>query len=455
MKIITPEITDIFQKDELNNLINDFSNRFHICAYIIDKKGKVIIDKPFIPPYCNEILSDEQKAKKCFKDTKSRILNPELKISKCWAGYTKILVPIKFFDHVIGYWISCGIKKELSSSIVVNLSSMIESFVNNFLKSYEKWWLERELIVNIFNDLVSEKDYEVLLEKIVNATTKILNTDRTTLFIYDGEKLVSKIAEGIDQEISLKIGEGVAGRCALKREIITLNEVKSDTGIKILINDYEIKNLICAPIVYKKRLLGVIESFNKAGSFTSRDKNLISYLADAAAIALNNAQTFLALERLSITDPLTQLYNRAFFIRSLEKEIIRLNRYNGDLSILFIDVDDFKKLNDTYGHTVGDIVLKEFANIIRSSLRDVDIAARFGGEEFVIMLPNTGREGAYTTAIRLQNILRDTSLAGLTITVSIGISTYSEGLNAKSLIDRADKAMYRVKKTEKGKISFW
>jgi len=335
------------------------------------------------------------------------------------------------------------------------LAKMTESFINNFLKSYEKWWIERELIVNIFNELVSEKDYNALLEKIVNATTKILNTDRTTLFIYDGDKLVSKIAEGLDQEVSLKVGEGIAGKCALKREIIILNDVNKDTSFKKLIEDYPIKNLICAPIIYKRRLLGVIESFNKQGIFTQRDKKLISYLADAGAIALNNAQNFIVLERLSITDPLTQLYNRIFFIRSLEKEIIRLNRYNGELSVLFIDVDDFKKINDTYGHTVGDIVLKEFANLIRSSLRDVDIAARFGGEEFVIMLPNTGKEGAYTTALRLQTLLKDTALAGLNITVSIGISTYMHGLNAKSLIERADKAMYKVKKTEKGKISFW
>lgn len=122
---------------------------------------------------------------------------------------------------------------------------------------------------------------------------------------------------------------------------------------------------------------------------------------------------------------------------------------------MFIDVDDFKQLNDKYGHTVGDIVLKELANLIRNSLRDVDIAARFGGEEFVIMLPNTSKDGALRTAQRLQETLKNTPLAGHIISVSIGISNYITGLNAKSLIDRADKAMYKVKKTEKGKISFW
>lgn len=455
MNFIPPSIIDIFDKEELNHLVNDFSGKFGFCAYILDNKGRVIVDKPFIPTYCKKYLEHKEYYKKCLADTKFRLENPDIILRECWAGYRKVLIPIKFFDKTIAYWLTCGIDKDVDNKYIEALVKITESFINNFLKTYEKWWNERELIVNIFNELVSEKDYEILLEKIVKATTVILKSDRTTLFIYDGEKLVSKIAEGIDQEIALKLGEGIAGRCALRREIIIIDRVKKDTGVKVLVKDYHVKNIICAPIIYKKRLLGVVESFNKEGGFTARDRKLILYLADAAAIALNNAQTFIALERLSITDPLTQLYNRTYFFKSLEKEIIRLNRYDGDLSILFVDIDDFKQLNDKYGHTVGDIVLKELANLIKSSLRDVDIAARFGGEEFVIMLPNTNKEGAYSTAKRLQEMLKHTPLAGHIISASIGIANYTQGLNAKSLIDRADKAMYKVKKTEKGNIRFF
>lgn len=455
MKKINPTLLDIFDKEELNNLVNDFSNKFGLCAFILDNTGKIIIEKSFIPHYCKKYLDDKDLAKNCFEDTKLRIKNPEITIKKCWAGYRKMVIPIKFFNKIIAYWLTCGILDDIDEKYINALTQVIESFINNFLKTYEKWWAERELIINIFNELTSEKDYELLLEKIVKATTNILKSNRTTLFIYDGEKLVSKIAEGIDQEISLKIGEGIAGKCALKREIIVVSKVNEDTGIKVLVKDYIVKNIICAPIIFKKRLLGVIESFNKEEGFTARDKKLINYLADSAAIALNNAQTFIALERLSITDPLTQLYNRTYFFKSLEKEITRLNRYDGDLSILFLDIDDFKKLNDKYGHTIGDIVLKEFANLLKSSLRDVDIAARYGGEEFVIMLPNTNKDGALSTARRLQEMLRTTPLAGHLISISIGIATYKTGLNARSLIERADKAMYKVKKTEKGQIHFF
>lgn len=448
------QITDIFEREHLRELTKDFSKRFGFCAFILDLRGNIVIEKSFIPEYCKKILVDSKKAIKCYKDTKGRMKSNKL-IKKCWAGYRKIVVPIKFFDKKIGFWITCGVKPDVDDKIVSAIANLIENFMNNFMKTYENWWLEREKIIKILNNLISQQDFEPLLEKIVSATTELLKTDRTTLFIFDGEKLISKIAEGLDREISLPLGEGIAGQCAMERKIVVIDKITEKTKIRKLVKNYEVKNLICAPVIYKRKLLGVIESFNKEGGFTAKDRHLVSYLADAIAIALNNVQSFMALERLSIVDPLTQLYNRSFFIKNLEKEIMRLNRYGGNLAIMFIDLDDFKKLNDTYGHTVGDIVLKEFANLIKNSLRDIDIAARFGGEEFVIMLPNTEREGAYATAKRLQEKINNTTLAGHKISASIGIATYYKGLTAKSLIERADKAMYRVKKTQKGSIIFW
>lgn len=450
-----PTLTEIIETEELLNLVREFSLKFGFCAFILDAKGKMLIEKQFIPEYCRKIISDPSKAKNCYKDTIEKIRKKEVMYEKCWVGYRKIVVPIKFMDHIIAYWVTCGVPTETEYNIIKALANMIDSFVNNFLKSYEKWFYEREFSTKVLNELISQQDYDQVLEKIVLSATKILKTDRTTLFIYDGEKLVSRIAEGLEQEIAIKLGEGIAGTCALKRNIIVIDRVKPDTGIKAIVKEYDVKNLICAPIIFKKKLLGVIESFNKAGSFTVKDRKHISYLADAAAIALNNAQTFIALQRLSIIDPLTQLYNRSYFIKCLEKETIRVNRYEGELSLMFVDLDDFKKFNDSYGHTVGDIVLKEFANLIRANLREADIAARFGGEEFVIMLPNTDKEGSYRTAQRLQQSIKRADIAGHKISASIGIACYKYGLTAKTLIDRADKAMYHVKRTQKGTISFW
>lgn len=455
MKDYTPILTEIIEDEELTNLVTDFSKKFGFCAFIIDQKGKFLIEKQFIPEYCKEILMSPKKAAKCYKDTLCKIKEKRVIYDECWAGYRKLVIPIKFKETVIAYWVTCGVPLTVDSNIAAALANMIDSFVNNFLKAYEKWFEENEFAIKLLNELISQQDYDRVLEKIVFSATEILKTDRTTLFIYDGEKLVSRIAEGIEQEISLQLGEGVAGRCAVKREIIILDEVKSESGVKSIIKEYTVNNLICAPIIFKKKLLGVIESFNKSSAFTIKDKRYIAYLADAAAIALNNAQTFLALQRMSILDPLTQLYNRTYFVRCLEKETIRLNRYVGQLSLMFIDLDDFKKFNDLYGHTVGDIVLKEFSNLIKENLREADIAARFGGEEFVVMLPNTDREGAYKTAQRLQEALKNTEIAGHKISASIGIACYKQGLSAKVLIDRADKAMYHVKKTQKGTISFW
>ncbi len=455
MKQVQLPLTEIIERDDLYNLVKDFSQRFGFCAFILDKEANLIVEKQFIPDYCLKYLNSPEKSKICFKDTVKKIKMNKTLFEKCWAGFYKIVVPIRFGNNVIAYWVTCGVPAEINEKMIEALTNMIDGFINSFVKSYENWFNEHEFMTKLLNELISQQDYEQVLEKIVYSATQILKTDRTTLFIYDGEKLVSRIAEGIDQEIALNLGEGVAGSCAVKRNIIVIDEVKPDTGIKAVIKEYEVKNLICAPIIFKKKLLGVIESFNKKSAFTLKDKKHISYLADAAAIALNNAQTFIALQRMSIMDPLTQLYNRSYFIKSLEKETIRLNRYVGELSLMFIDLDDFKKFNDLYGHTVGDLVLKEFSNLIKNNLREADIAARFGGEEFVVMLPNTDREGAYKTAERLLQSIRNTEIAGHRVSASIGIACYKMGLTAKALIERADKAMYHVKKTQKGTISFW
>lgn len=455
MKLVFPHITEIIEKEELVSLVTEFSKKFGFCAFILDTKANMIVEKQFVPDYCSQMLNSPEKAKRCYKDTLKKIKMNKVLSDECWAGYRKIVVPIKFMENIIAYWVTCGVPPSIDKNMVEALSKMIDSFVNTFIRAYEKWFKEQEFATKLLNELISQQDYEQVLEKIVFSATQILKTDRTTLFIYDGEKLISRIAEGIEQEIALKLGEGIAGTCALKRNIIVVDEVKPDTGIKAVIKEYEVKNLICAPIVFKRKLLGVIESFNKGSVFTMKDRKLISYLADAAAIAINNAQTFLALQRMSILDPLTQLYNRTYFIRCLEKETLRVNRYLGDLSLMFIDLDDFKKFNDLYGHTVGDLVLKEFSNLIKGNLREADIAARFGGEEFVVMLPNTDREGAYKTAERLQMSIKNADIAGHKISASIGVACYRPGLTAKALIDRADKAMYHVKKTQKGTISFW
>lgn len=158
---------------------------------------------------------------------------------------------------------------------------------------------------------------------------------------------------------------------------------------------------------------------------------------------------------LSITDDLTGLYNARYFYRRLEEEIARSRRYGRPLSLLFIDLDDFKRFNDTYGHLAGDRVLRKVARVLKESLRENDSAYRYGGEEFVIILPETGAEEGCVAAERVRRRIEDCSFRGeekVKVTASVGVVEYREGDAIEDFVRRADQAMYRAKAEGKNRV---
>ncbi|MGB9731729.1 diguanylate cyclase [Calditerrivibrio nitroreducens] len=158
----------------------------------------------------------------------------------------------------------------------------------------------------------------------------------------------------------------------------------------------------------------------------------------------------------SVTDPLTGLFNRKFMIKKIEEEIERGKRYGSKFSIIFLDIDNFKRMNDVYGHIVGDFVLKYLANIIKSELRKVDYAFRYGGEEMVILLSETNLENALKFSERLLEVVRNTifkyKTEDLKITVSIGVAEFKPGETIEQLIERADMAMLKAKQAGKDRV---
>lgn len=175
-------------------------------------------------------------------------------------------------------------------------------------------------------------------------------------------------------------------------------------------------------------------------------------------LAKDRAQMLIKLKQLAITDGLTKLYNSRYFYNQLEMEIDRMNRYNHPLSLLLLDIDNFKMYNDTYGHLDGDKVLIRLGETIRNCLRTMDTAYRYGGEEFTVLLPETSVEEAITVAQRIQSRLAAEEFVtsgGIknTITLSVGITEYSPKEDLTSFISRADKAMYLSKDRGKNTIS--
>ncbi len=182
----------------------------------------------------------------------------------------------------------------------------------------------------------------------------------------------------------------------------------------------------------------------------------LQVIANQSSLALQNALLHGELERLSVTDRLTDLFNHGYFQQRLDAEIRRANRFDHPLSLVMLDIDDFKALNDTYGHPRGDMVLKVMSSIIRENLREIDIAARYGGEEFVLLLPETDVEGARSVAERVRMRVEAEVLPiadadrEVRISVSLGVATYPLHADTHAgLIDVADRALYEAKRAGK------
>lgn len=171
-------------------------------------------------------------------------------------------------------------------------------------------------------------------------------------------------------------------------------------------------------------------------------------LVDRIDVALNRAQLFKEVHQSSITDALTGMYNKAYFIESLKKEVERAQRNQHPISLIFFDFDDFKKYNDTHGHVAGDELLKQLGTLVRQNIRGVDIPCRFGGEEFVVVLPETGHEHAFATAERLRNKVSEARKT----TISLGVITcLNASVSGETLLKEADKALYKAKSQGKNK----
>jgi diguanylate cyclase (GGDEF)-like protein len=185
--------------------------------------------------------------------------------------------------------------------------------------------------------------------------------------------------------------------------------------------------------------------------FSEDEGRLAHWLAAQASIALENARLHRAVEQQAITDHLTGLANRRRFSESLALEVSRAERFSGTLALVLADLDNFKHVNDLYGHHVGDDVLRRFAGLMLDSVREFDLAVRHGGEEFAVLLPETDLEGGLRLAERLAEALRATSFSGprgerFSVTSSFGVSAFPDFASAEQLMLAADRALYEAKR---------
>jgi diguanylate cyclase (GGDEF)-like protein len=346
--------------------------------------------------------------------------------------------------------------------------------------------------------MAAERDLERLLRMIIEETSSVMDAERSSLFLLDQEKgeMWAKIAQGVDVvEIRFPVGKGIAGTVGKTGEIINIPDAYEDSRFNPEFDrktGFRTRSILCGPLKNMRgEILGAIQVLNKrTNSFQAHDETLLMALSSQAAVAIENADLYrrlsvlnLSLERkveertaelmtanerltalnreleeISITDGLTQVYNRRYFMDRLRQEIKRVSRYGPPVSLLMIDIDFFKKVNDTFGHQAGDTVLAGVAGLIKGRLRETDLIARYGGEEFCLLATGADQAGALVLAERVRALIEKASFdhdsRRIAVTVSVGVSTWKQSLteDAAELIRKADTALYRAKEQGRNRV---
>jgi len=310
-------------------------------------------------------------------------------------------------------------------------------------------------------------------DAIVSSANELLQSQRASLMVLNEttNELMLKASSGLATDPALigpvRVGEGVAGEVIETGKAVMVTDLRS-AGRKPAPRErlYKTNSFISYPITIGGRKVGVLNITDKlgGGTYDEVDLSLLQIIGPQLAVALERAKAqerASELELRSITDDLTALPNFRYLQERLPEELNRSRRYNYPLSFLMIDIDDFKAYNDRNGHPAGNDAIEMTAHCLKEALRSADVAMRYGGEEFCVLLPQTGLEEARTIAERIRQRVRtwdfphgESQPLGR-VTVSIGVSTFSESVDtADKITTAADRALYQAKRLGKDRVEF-
>jgi diguanylate cyclase (GGDEF)-like protein len=316
--------------------------------------------------------------------------------------------------------------------------------------------------------LASSLDLDSILGAIMEQMQQFFEPESWSLLMVDVHQqnlyyaVAARESANGDKNARIPLGEGIAGWVALHGESLIVPEV-DDAQIDIRGANPEassLRSVICIPLRYQQQTLGVIELLNyRVSSLTDSTIAFLNLLCDYAAIAIQNARAIERIQELTITDDCTGLYNSRHLYSVLDAEIERSRRFSLPFSLVFLDLDYFKRVNDRYGHLAGSRVLAEVAQTIRHNIRGVDSAFRYGGDEFIVLLPQTGKDAALEVTQRLMHAMRSacylrSERLELAVRASFGLASYPEdGSSSREMVSAADGMMYVVKKSSRDNIA--
>lgn len=439
----------IYFLDEYSNeliLKGTFNSRAYEIGYKKLKLGEGILSIPFKTGemvYVDDV-SKEKNYIKVFENIKS-----------------EFVYPIKIKGEVKGV---IGVESERSLNkaeieLLITIGNMLNMSINRFISIEEmKNKLKTiETINQISTFLLSSLNTRYVLNKIVDILVKNFGYEKVGIALKVDNKLKEFINYGYhikNFEIDIDSPKGIITKAFREKRTIVANDVSKELDY---IEDKDSKSELAVPIFYENNPIGVINiESTKLNRFGEDDVLLIEILSNTIGVAIMNSKLYEDTKKLSLIDELTGLGNFRYLKEIVDKEVDRAKRYNLFLSVIFFDLDNFKRINDTKGHQTGSLILVEVARVIQKVIRKSDYAFRYGGDEFVIILPLTDKDGAKNFADRIREEINKIKVEGVKITASIGVSTYPDDATSwYELLEKADKYAYLSKSYGGDKIYYW
>ncbi len=328
---------------------------------------------------------------------------------------------------------------------------------------------ELDMLCGIGRIITSSLDLNNVFEKIMTLIGNYFNPRNWSLLLAEegSERLYFKLVQGIDtqklKDFYLLPGEGLAGWVYKNNSIVMVNDAQNDPRFCKKVDElleFSTFSIIAVPIVNCKNIvIGVIELVNKihkyngnVENFTEKDMKILCTIASFTGIAIENAFFYEKIKNLALIDPLTGIYNRHYFNETLEREMEGIKRYRYSVCVVMMDVDGLKQINDIHGHLLGDKAISEIVNLIKPCIRSSDTFARFGGDEFVILMPRASKEQGMVLTERIQKKIDDwnnnPAISNIKLSISYGVYAANH-TNAEELLNKADEALYRCKNHKK------
>ncbi|MGH9492283.1 MAG: diguanylate cyclase [Terriglobales bacterium] len=386
-------------------------------------------------------------------------------LSSFAATRTELAIPLMVRESVVGVLDFQSEQANFFSDETVDLLTLFSTQASIAIENARLHSLEQrraaqlETINALAKQTASVLDLKELLAKVCALVPESFPVDHVAVLLKEGDLLVVRAQQGkltplFAEGAHLPPGTGLCTRALGTGKTVVENDVRKVSGY--IAGFPEAVSEMCLPLIAAGQSLGVLvlESAT-VGAFRSADVRPLESVADICAIAIQNAHYFEQARRMAFVDGLTGVYNRRYFEQRILEELERAARYAGGLAVIMLDIDHFKRVNDEFGHLLGDEVLRQLSTILTQQLRKVDVVCRYGGEEFAILVPQTTGEHALGVAEKLRRVIEDWNFPGVPrpVTVSIGVADFPEnGASRDELVKAADAALYAAKQAGRNRV---